>query len=38
MHGFTCGLDDLLLKKKSNKTRRDAIIEAHEYTVTKLCE
>jgi hypothetical protein len=29
MHGFTCGLDDLLLKKKANKTRRDAVIEAH---------
>jgi hypothetical protein len=22
MHGFTCGLDDLLLKKKTNKMRR----------------
>lgn len=22
MHGFTCGLDDLLLKRKCNKTRR----------------
>ena len=22
MHGFTCGLDDLLLKKKNNKLRR----------------
>ncbi len=38
MHGFTCGLDDLILKKKTNKQRRDAIIEAHEYTVSKVCE
>jgi hypothetical protein len=25
MHGFTCGLDDLLLKKKSNTKRTEAI-------------
>jgi DNA-directed RNA polymerase I subunit RPA1 len=36
MHGFTCGLDDLLLKKKSNIKRTEAIKETHEYTVTKV--
>lgn len=25
VHGFTCGLDDLLLKKNANKSRKQAI-------------
>jgi len=24
-HGFTCGLDDLILKKKANKARKDQL-------------
>ena len=38
IHGFTCGLDDLVLKKKANKTRTSALELAHEYTVSKVCK
>jgi hypothetical protein len=33
MHGFTCGLDDLILKKKANKIRREMLESVHEETV-----
>lgn len=28
-HGFTCGLDDLVLKSETNKSRRNLIEEYH---------
>ena len=28
-HGFTCGLDDLMISKEFNKSRREAIEEGH---------
>lgn len=34
IHGFTCGLDDLVLKPKLNKTRRSLVEEAHTETVS----
>lgn len=37
MHGFTCGLDDLILKKKANKTRKDMLEAVHEETVKEVC-
>lgn len=33
VHGFTCGLDDLMLKKKVNKKRQTLIDGAHSETV-----
>ncbi len=38
MHGFTCGLDDLILKKKANKTRREMLESVHEETVNQICQ
>lgn len=29
IHGFTCGLDDLVLKKKANKVRRKMLDSVH---------
>ena len=34
MHGLTCGLDDLILKKKMNKERKEQLEVLHEETVT----
>lgn len=38
VHGFTCGLDDLVLKPKINKTRRNLIDETHYETVGEICK
>lgn len=38
VHGFTCGLDDLMLKKKTNKMRQNLIEETHQYTVQEVCK
>jgi hypothetical protein len=38
VHGFTCGLDDLVLKSKVNKTRRNLIEETHSETVSEICK
>ena len=38
VHGFTCGLDDLILKKKINKTRKTLLESAHEDTVREVCK
>ena len=36
MHGFTCGMDDLMLQKKVDKTRKIKQEEAHEMTVNEV--
>lgn len=33
MHGFTCGLDDLILKGKTNKWRKENLSTSMKYTV-----
>ncbi len=33
VHGFTCGVDDLILKKKTDKIRKEMIEETHVNTV-----
>jgi len=38
VHGFTCGLDDLILKPKVNKNRRTFIEETHNETVSEICK
>lgn len=38
VHGFTCGLDDLVLKSKVNKIRRNLIEETHSETVSEICK
>jgi DNA-directed RNA polymerase I subunit RPA1 len=38
IHGFTCGLDDLLLKKKINKMRTELLEQAHQETVKEVCK
>ena len=35
--GFTCGLDDLLLKKKGERTKKEALEEVHKETVQEVC-
>jgi len=30
LHGFTCGIDDLLLSQQSNETRRETLVESEE--------
>ena len=30
LHGFTCGIDDLLLSQQSNETRRKTLAESEE--------
>jgi DNA-directed RNA polymerase I subunit RPA1 len=34
VNGFTCGLDDLLLKKKNEKIRKEMLERVHSQTVT----
>ena len=38
VHGFTCGLDDLILHKKSNKTRREDLDNGIKTAVHEICE
>lgn len=33
INGFTCGLDDLILKKKADKNRKEMIDDVHSQTV-----
>lgn len=37
INGFTCGMDDLLLKKKADKGRKEHLDEVHEKTVEEVC-
>ena len=37
VHGFTCGIDDLIIKKKVNKTRKNMVSEAHHHVVNEIC-
>lgn len=37
VHGFTCGIDDLILKNKVNKKRKGMMTEAHEFVVNEIC-
>ena len=36
-HGFTCGLDDLILHRKSNKTRREDLSKGIKTVVEEVC-
>ena len=36
--GFTCGLDDLLLKNKANKVRKEMLNVVHEETMQEICK
>ena len=38
VNGFTCGLDDLLLKKKADKGRKEHLDEVHDKTVEEVCK
>lgn len=38
INGFTCGLDDLILKKKGDKLRKEHLDEVHEKTVEEVCK
>lgn len=38
VNGFTCGLDDLLLKKKAEKKRREMLDVVHKETVEEICK
>ena len=38
VHGFTCGVDDLALKNKINKTRKNMINSSHTQTIEELCK
>ena len=38
VHGFTCGLDDLMLKRRNNKQRKEMLERVHEETVTEICK
>ncbi len=33
-NGFTCGVDDLILKKKVNKSRKEMLESIHQETVS----
>jgi DNA-directed RNA polymerase I subunit RPA1 len=37
-HGFTCGIDDLVLRPETNKQRRTTIEEFHKKGVEKVAE
>lgn len=38
INGFTCGLDDLILLKKSDKNRKQMLDKVHEETVNEICQ
>lgn len=38
MHGFTCGMDDLMLRKGVEKQRRDKLELAHQNTVQEIAQ
>jgi hypothetical protein len=38
VNGFTCGLDDLLLRKKNEKSRKEMLETVHAQTVSEICK
>ena len=38
MSGFTCGLDDLVLKKQADRVRKEMIDAVHQETVEEVCK
>lgn len=38
INGFTCGLDDLILKKKADNARKQMLEQVHEETVNQICQ
>lgn len=38
MHGFTCGMDDLMLRRSVERSRREKLEEAHKRTVEEVAE
>lgn len=38
VNGFTCGLDDLLLRHKNEKSRKEMLEAVHSQTVNEICK
>ena len=38
VNGFTCGLDDLMLKSKVDRSRKEMLNAVHEETVQEVCQ